>query len=133
MSRYQFVCAGFLALAAAPVWPQVENVAAQPVPVLVGLDLNADSADDRMLAPPPVSGQSYPVAPTSQERSNYLRGGFAFVTAYSDNVLGSADGHPVSDVSYSIAPTVGLDKTTSRLHWLLNYAPGFTFYQRTNS
>jgi hypothetical protein len=40
------------------------------------------------------------------------------------------NGHPVSDVSYSIWPTVALDETTSRLHIVSTYAPGFTFYQR---
>ena len=88
-----------------------------------------------MMTPPPVSGQSYPVAPTSQERSNYLRGGVTFSTAYSDNVLGATGSNsaPVSDVSYSVWPTIALDETTTRLHWTLNYAPGFTFYQRTSS
>ncbi len=94
---------------------------------------NVDSKDDRMQAPPPVSGASYPVAFTSEERSNYLRGGVTFNTAYSDNVLGSATGTPVSDVSYSVWPTIALDTTTPRLHTVLTYAPGFTFYQRTSS
>ena len=39
----------------------------------------------------------------------------------------------MSDVSYSIWPTLALDKTTTRLHWTLSYAPGFTFYQHTSS
>ena len=42
-------------------------------------------------------------------------------------------GKPVSDVSYSVGPTLALDETRSRLHFVLNYAPGFTFYQRTSS
>jgi hypothetical protein len=48
-----------------------------------------------------------------------------------DNVLGGTD-HPISDVSYSIAPMIALDETTPRLHYLLSYAPGFTFYQRNS-
>ncbi|MGA2376960.1 MAG: hypothetical protein ABSF72_15685, partial [Candidatus Sulfotelmatobacter sp.] len=84
----------------------------------------------RMLTPPPVSGQSYPIALTSQERSNYLRGGLAFTSAYTDNAIGPVDGHPVSDVSYSVWPTIALDETTPRSHLVLTYAPGFTFYQR---
>jgi hypothetical protein len=56
----------------------------------------------------------------------------AFTSAYTDNALGSASSHPVSDISYSVAPFIGLDETTSRLHWVLNYAPGFTFYQRNS-
>ncbi len=82
------------------------------------------------MTPPPVAGQAYPVAPTSQERSNYLHGGVAFTTAYTDNALGSVNGTPESDVSYSIAPSIALDETTAREHAVLSYSPGFTFYQR---
>ena len=100
-----------------------------PVPALTGpLD-----TEDRMLTPPPVSGESFPVSFTSEERSNYLTGGLAFTGAYSDNVLTATNGAPSSDVSYSVWPTLALDQTTSRLHWVLTYAPGFTFYQRTSS
>lgn len=88
---------------------------------------------DRMLTPPPVSGQNYPVATGSEERSNYLMGGITFNAAYSDNVLGSTSLAPVSDVSYSVWPTIALDETTTRLHTTLTYAPGFTFYQRTSA
>jgi hypothetical protein len=86
-----------------------------------------------MQTPPPVSGAAYPTAYTAEERSNYLRGGLAFTTAYTDNVLGSTTGNPVSDVSYSIWPSIALDQTRPRLHWVLSYSPGFTFYQRVSS
>jgi hypothetical protein len=89
-----------------------------------------NTGEDRMLTPPPVSGQSYPTASASQERSNYLRAGVSFTSAYSDNAVGPVDGHPESDISYSVAPTLALDQTTTRLHWVMTYAPGFTFYQR---
>jgi hypothetical protein len=92
-----------------------------------------DATDNRMLTPPPVSGQAYPVVLTSEERSNFLRGGVIFNTAYSDNVLSSASAQPLSDISYSIWPTIALDQTRTRLHWTLAYAPGFTFYQRITS
>jgi hypothetical protein len=96
---------------------------------------NINSDVPPMVTPPVVSGQSYPVATASQERSNYLRGGVTFATAYSDNVLGSTgpNSAPVSDVSYSVWPTIALDQTTTRVHWTLDYAPGFTFYQHTSS
>ena len=80
-----------------------------------------------MLTPPPVSGAAYPVWLGSEERANYLRGGVTFNTAYSDNVLGATSATPVSDLSYSVWPTISLDETTSRLHAALTYAPGFTF------
>jgi len=47
--------------------------------------------------------------------------------------VGPVNGHAVSDVSYSVFPTLALDETTSRAHAVLNYAPGFTFYQRESS
>jgi len=139
-----------LLLARVPTWSQ-ENTPSVPVPAgsapqtstpantnpsaNADTSVNLDNSETPMLTPPPVSGQSYPVAPVSQERSNYLRGGVTFTSAYSDNVLGSttASAKPVSDVSYSVWPTLALDETTTRLHWTLNYAPGFTFYQHTSA
>jgi hypothetical protein len=97
---------------------------------LLGGPLNGDDPG-RMLTPPPVSGESYPLS-FAEERSNYLRGGVTFNTAYSDNVLGATSTTPISDVSYSVWPTLALDETTSRLRMLLTYAPGFTFYQHTS-
>src|SRR5208283_3273683 len=133
-----------LLLPTVPAWSQ-DNSTSVPAPAASGSQIstptnrptnanNGENSESPMLTPPPVSGQSYPVAPASQERSNYLRGGVTFSTAYSDNVLGTtgSTGAPVSDVSYSVWPTIALDETTTRLHWTLNYAPGFTFYQRTS-
>ena len=128
MKLFQEICVGLLLLPVAPLWSQVDTTTSTaPVPAVTGVQ---SSNSDQMLTPPPVSGQSYPTAPTSAERSNYLRGGVAFASAYTDNALGSVNGHPVSDVSYSIWPTVALDESTSRLHFVSTYAPGFTFYQR---
>lgn len=115
-----------------PLWSQLSSSSAQPVPAY-GESSNTQNTDDRMVAPPPVSGQSYPTTGASTDRSNYLRAGLAFTGAYTDNALGSTNGTPVSDVSYSIAPFIALDETTARLHILTTYAPGFTFYQKTSS
>ena len=112
-------------LVAVPVWPQALNSDAD--------DASATNAEDRMLTPPPVSGQAYPVALDSQEHANSLHYGVVFNSGYSDNVLGAVSGHPVSDINYSVWPTIGLNETTTRLHWDLTYAPGFTFYQRTSA
>jgi len=131
-------------LSTARVWSQTDNQTAnppaQPVPAMVGLDRSATPADitndafpdDRMRIPPPVSGQAFPAMPSSEEHFNYLRYGLSFTSAYTDNALGPLLGHPVSEVSYSVAPLVALDDSTSRAHLLLTYAPGFTFYQRTS-
>ena len=125
---------GFVLLVSAPVWPQ-EDKPTVPVSAVTGpmIDVSINDDADRMLTPPPVSGEAYPLSFPSDERANYLRGGVTFTTAYSDNVLGGGSASPVSDVSYSLWPTLALDRTQSRLHWVLSYAPGFTFYQRTTS
>jgi hypothetical protein len=137
MKLFQQICLGLLVLLSARLsaQTQVEDAPTPPRAAATNANNSAEPGEDRMVTPPPVSGQSYPVGPVSQERSNYLRGGVTFSTAYSDNILGStgSTAAPVSDISYSIWPTIALDETTTRLHWTLNYAPGFTFYQRTSS
>ena len=138
MKIHSFVGFGLLLLASASMWSQDDKpnvvVPAASGPLISAITSN-DNSETPMLTPPPVSGQSYPVAPASQERSNYVRGGVTFTSAYSDNVLGATgpSSAPVSDVSYSMWPTLALDETTTRLHWTVNYAPGFTFYQRTSA
>jgi hypothetical protein len=128
-------------LIAAPLAAQNDNPPPQvPVPAAVGANnstapaetYNPDTSGDRMVTPPPVSGMRYPIALGSQERSNYLRAGVLFMTAYMDNALGGLASHPVSDISYLVAPTLALDETTSRSHYALTYAPGYTFYQRNS-
>jgi len=140
MKRFQQICVGVLLLPGALWAQQPDTTPAPPVPAVMNANIGDDQAPaplpvsgDQMLTPPPVSGQSYPTSFSSGERSNYLRGGLAFTTAYTDNALPSASGQPVSDVSYSVAPFLALDETTPRLHWVLTYAPGFTFYQRLSS
>lgn len=129
MKLLEHFCVGLLLLPAATLWSQVNNTSSQSELGVLG----PGSTDDQMKTPPPVSGQAYPTQVTSEERSNYLRGGLAFTGAYTDNALGSVRGTPVSDVSYSVGPSLALDETRSRLHFVLTYAPGFTFYQRTSS
>ncbi|HSZ63735.1 MAG TPA: hypothetical protein VK828_18185 [Terriglobales bacterium] len=117
------VCLSFALLMAIPAWSQVDtnnNAPASPV---------TDNAP--MLTPPTVSGQSYPTAPASEARSNYLRYGLTFSTAYSDNATQTSSGS-ISEASYSLWPTIALDETTSTLHSVLSYSPGFTFYQKTS-
>jgi hypothetical protein len=134
---------GLSTLTAVLVWSQTDNATRrEPVPPLVGVDRSTTASvdtietshpGDRMLTPPPASGQSYPTEPLSEERSNYLRYGLSFTSAYTDNVLGKSSGAPTSDISYSMAPNVELDVISSRLHWMASYTPGFTFYQRTSA
>jgi hypothetical protein len=93
---------------------------------------NQNGSSDQMLTPPPVSGQTYPTAPVSAERSNYLRGGLSFTSAYGGNLATGASGQPVSEMSYSVTPNLAFSETTPRLRLDLSYAPGFTFYQKTS-
>ena len=134
MKLVETISVGLVLLAAAQLWSQDEQ---RPVPVPAATgpvsDVSTNEDADRMQTPPPVSGQSYPTSFTSGERSNYLRGGLAFTSAYTDNAVGPVNGVPVSDVSYSVAPFLTLDETTPRLRLGLTYAPGFTFYQRESN
>src|SRR5438270_6821988 len=116
-------------LAAVPLWSQSDQVPATPAPDTASADIVTSSDDPRMLTPPALTGATYPTAPTSEERSNFLRAGITFNSAYDDNVLGGVSTHKTGDVDYSVWPTITLDQTTTRLHSLLTYAPGFTFYQ----
>src|ERR1700736_4751188 len=97
---------GIALLAACPVWAQVGG-----------------GSGAAMATPAPVSGEGYSMGFTSETRSNYLRGGLVFGTAYDDNVQPGSNGKPISDVSYSIWPTISLDQTRSRLHWVFTYSP----------
>jgi hypothetical protein len=116
---------GLVLLTANPVWSQVGYTP---------FEMPATQADEaQMLTPPPVSGEAYPTTVGSEMRSNYLAAGLNVNTAYNDNVLGAGNTTPIGDVTYSISPTISLDKTTSRQHLTLTYSPGFTFYQHTSA
>ena len=116
-----------------PLWSQADDssVAGQPNAPDNGQEM-AEPSDARMHTPPVVSGESYSAEPAMEERSNYLRAGMAFTSAYGNNAFATTNGKPVSEMNYSVYPTIALDQTTSRLHSVLTYAPGFTFYQQTS-
>jgi hypothetical protein len=118
------VFVGMILLAVYPLWAQsgVETAGSGP-----------GGNGGGMLTPAPVSGDGYSMGFTSETRSNYLRGGLIFSTAYDSEVTTGTSGQPISDVSYSIWPTISLDETRPRFHWTLSYSPGYTFYQRTSS
>jgi hypothetical protein len=113
------LCAVFLLLACLAAWSQETK----PSQVEIGSGSEMD-----LKLPPPVSSLPYDTTFEGEHASNYLTGGISFTSAYSSNVAWTTQ--PVSDWSYSIFPSIGLDKTTERMHLVLNYAPGFTFYQR---
>jgi len=95
---------------------------------------SSGAADEsQMQTPPPVSGEAYSTTVGSQARSNYMHIGWIVSGAYSDNILGNVGSKPIGDASYTIWPTISIDEVTSRLRWTLDYSPGFTVYQHTNS
>jgi hypothetical protein len=110
---------------AVQVWSQVEPSATG------GVVTQEDGI--QMQTPPIVSGEAYPTVVGSEMRSNYLAAGFILSTAYDDNVLADDNTVPVSDVSYTVWPTITLDQTTPRQRRTLTYSPGFTFYQPTSA
>jgi hypothetical protein len=115
-------------LIALPLRAQVESSGAQPA--ATGM---VETTDDRMVTPMPVGIGGYSLAfATETARTNYVKGGMTFGTAYDDNILPSST-LGISDVSYSVWPTISLNQSRSRLRWDLSYSPGFTFYQRNSS
>src|SRR5664280_39683 len=118
-------CFGLVLLACTSAWSQVDTSSTEAA---------TDTADDVQLrVPPPVSGQDYPSEFAGETQSNYLRGGFTITSAYSNNISGAGGSNPVGGMSYSIWPTIALDKTTPQLHLTLSYSPGFTFYQHASA
>lgn len=118
------VFVGIILLAACPLWAQGGAEAAAT---------GTGGGGGAMVTPAPVSGEGYSMGFTSDTRSNYLRGGLVFSTAYQSDVTTGSNGQPISDVSYTISPTISLDQTRSRLHWVFTYSPGYTIYQKTSS
>jgi hypothetical protein len=106
-----------------PLWSQVE-------PAANGGGFELD--DTRMMTPPPVSRDVYPVVVGVESRSNYLDGGLIFTTAYVDNLVGEDTTKPISDETYSFLPTISLDRRTSRQGESLQYSAGFNLYQNTS-
>src|SRR5271166_607888 len=128
-------CLAFvLLLACSDVWSQVEANGTGQVDTN-GTEEATSSLDEvQMSTPPPVSGANYSAAFASEtQQSSNVRAGLTISTVHSNNVVGGDTLNPVSDVSYSIWPTLALDATTTRLHSVLTYSPGFTFYQRMSS
>jgi len=89
-------------------------------------------SEGQMQVPPPVSNENYSTAVGPETRSNYIRVGLLTSSSYSDNVLVGTGTYPISDVSYTLWPTISFDKTTARMHQLVSYTPGFTLYQHNS-
>jgi hypothetical protein len=128
---FRHICSIIALFVAVPLWSQESvNATASTSP-----DAAASTSPDeyRMMTPPPVSGVAYPAETAAESRSNYVEGGLTFNTTYTDNLLGGGSSKPISDIAYSVWPTIAFDQATPRLHTLLTYSPGFTIYQHTSA
>jgi hypothetical protein len=112
-------------LAAIPAMSQVE-------PSATGGD-TATLNDARMLTPPPVSGMQYPTTSGAETRSNYLDMSIAADAAYTDNILPNLGSKAVSDETYSVLPSIDLNRSTPRQQAVLSYSPTILFYGHTSS
>ena len=72
------VFVGIILLAACPLWAQGAASAGAKRATGPG------GGGGAMVTPAPVSGEGYSMGFTSETRSNYLRGGLVFSTAYDD-------------------------------------------------
>ena len=121
---YLTVAMIFIAL---PVWTQDGSSGAEPAATGIS------ETDEHMVVPTPVGTEGYSMAFAAETpRTNFVRGNMRFGTAYDDNILPSSS-TAVSDVTYSIWPSITLNQSRSTLRWDLTYTPGFTFYQRNSS
>lgn len=86
-----------------------------------------------METPPPVSGAWYPTAVRADMRSNYLRGGITYTSAYINNLYVGAGNTSLAEKTMGVFPTIDFDATTARQNLIADYSPGFTFYFPSNS
>jgi hypothetical protein len=84
-----------------------------------------------MMTPPPVSGGAYPGNVGAEERSNFLRAGLVVTGSYNDNIEPGDGTQEIGDSSYSIVPTISIDRRAPRESMSLSYSSGFTLYQKT--
>ena len=107
----------FALLMSVPVWGQADNGAA------------GQAEDTQMQTPPPVSGAAFPTAVGNEERSNYLRMGVTVSGGYIDNLYAGQTGSSLRETTYTVAPTISFDRSSSVQHATVRYSPGFIFYQ----
>jgi len=104
-----------------PLWSQVEPSATGGP---AGLD------DTRMMTPPPVSGGAYPGNVGSEARENFVSVGMVVTGAYLDNIMEDPS-RKIGDSEFSFAPTIAIDRRTSRDSASLRYTAGFNMYRKT--
>ena len=107
----------------APLWSQVE-------PSANGGGETSDEGS-RMIAPP-AGGEAYPSGFRGEGRQNNFAAGLVFTGAYNSDLMVGDPHNPTSDETYSVVPTLSLDRETPRQVQLLSYGAGFTVYQHTS-
>ena len=142
MMARSLVMMGVLFFSLGPVWSQnggtqsggTQNGGAQNAQNGAPPEGAADQGDDaQMAAPPSAGGMAFPARTGSEERSNYLSIGLVAGVGYDTNVYYGEGIAPEADETYSILPTVQIDRTSERLHENLSYNPGFLFYQQATA
>jgi len=114
------ITTGCIFLLGMPLWAQVGVLGASETEMI---------SRTKMAIPAPISDQPYPTVTGDEVHSNYLAGGVVVEGGYIDNLLAGSTASPISEETISIRPTVHLDQSSTRLHRLIEYSPGFTFYQ----
>jgi len=107
------------------LWSQVE-------PSATGSGATPEN-DESMSLPGPVSGQAYPGAVGDEERTNFLSGGVSVNVSHDSNIEPGSQNVAISDMIYSILPTIELNQTMPRQRRSLSYSAGFTFYDPTST
>jgi hypothetical protein len=108
-------------MASMPLWPQVAPSAAGGGPA------------SQMMIPPPVSNSTYPTSVGADAHSNYIRGGITESTAYINNLYAGSGMASIAETTISILPSIDLDTTAGKQHFVAAYTPGFTFYRPSSS
>lgn len=114
------ICFALLLLAAVPLWAQQDD------------EPQATASPAQMIAPPPISGQSYPTETGAETRSNFLTAGLLVSASYIDNLYPGGNG-AVSESMFIIEPSISIDQSNERQHRRFSYNPAFTFYRPSSS
>jgi hypothetical protein len=90
-------------------------------------------AEVQMQVPPPVSSMGFPTVVGEGELANYLRVGIRFSGGYVNNLYPGIGSGTLDDSTFSLEPNISVDRTTDRIHEVLEYTPSFDFYNPDDS
>jgi hypothetical protein len=72
---------------------------------------------------------TYPTIGATDERRNYIEPAVGGTVGYVNNILPSLNAPPQGASSYAVAPSLSVNRTTTRQHVHVQYNPIFTFYE----